>query len=137
MLTGELSEAFAGLGKPRARHDPGRVLVDMAVAVADGATTISDIAVLSDQRELFGDVASDSTCWRPLDQLDPAALGRVALARAASRELVWSQRTELTGQAFPTARAAGRTLPGLVIDLDASVVVCHRRSRRRRRSPVD
>ncbi len=39
-LTGELSEVLAGLCKPRARHDPGRVLVDMAVAVADGATTI-------------------------------------------------------------------------------------------------
>ncbi|MDQ4021577.1 MAG: transposase [Actinomycetota bacterium] len=44
-LTGELSEVLAELCKPRARHDPGRVLVDMAVAVADGATTISDVAV--------------------------------------------------------------------------------------------
>jgi hypothetical protein len=33
----------------------------MAVAVADGATTISDVAVLVDQAELFGAVASDST----------------------------------------------------------------------------
>ena len=39
MLTGQLGEALHGLRKPRARHDPGRVLVDMAVAVADGATT--------------------------------------------------------------------------------------------------
>src|SRR4051812_9227125 len=31
----------------------------------------------------------------------------------------------LTGQAFPPAKAAGRELPGLVIDLDASIVVCH------------
>jgi len=43
--------------RPRARHDPGRVLVDLAVAVADGATSISDIAVLADQVELFGSVA--------------------------------------------------------------------------------
>jgi len=34
-LTGELSEALAGLHRPRTRHDPGRVLVDLAVAVAD------------------------------------------------------------------------------------------------------
>jgi hypothetical protein len=47
-LTGELSLALAELRKPRARHDPGRVLGDMAVAIADGAT-ISDIAVLADQ----------------------------------------------------------------------------------------
>ena len=49
MLTGQLGEALHGLRKPRARHDPGRVLVDMAVAVADGGTTISDVAVLADQ----------------------------------------------------------------------------------------
>jgi hypothetical protein len=47
----------------------------MAVAVADGATTISDIAVLADQSELFGAVVSDSTCWRLMDHLDTAALG--------------------------------------------------------------
>jgi hypothetical protein len=39
--------------------------------------------------------------------------------------VVWAQRAELTGQVFPPAKAAGRVLPGLVIDLDASVVVCH------------
>src|SRR4051794_24867058 len=40
------------------------VLVDLAVATADGAETVSDIAVLVDQPGLFGKVASDSTCWR-------------------------------------------------------------------------
>jgi hypothetical protein len=124
-LTAQLGEALAGLRKPRARHDPGRVLVDMAVAVADGATTISDVAVLADQAALFGVVASDSTCWRLLDHLDGARLGAVASARAAAREVVWAQRAELTGEPFPTARAAGHDLPGLVIDLDASIVVCH------------
>lgn len=46
-LTGHLAQELAGLRRPRARHDPGRVLVDMTVAVADGATTISDVAVLN------------------------------------------------------------------------------------------
>jgi hypothetical protein len=124
-LTAQLGEALAGLCKPRSRHDPGRVLVDMAVAVADGATTISDVAVLSDLPALFGSVASDSTCWRLLDRLDTAKLGVVAAARAAAREVVWAQRAELCGQPFPTARAAGRAVPGLVIDLDASIVTCH------------
>jgi hypothetical protein len=81
--------------------------------------------VLADQAALFGAVASDSTCWRLLDHLDTAQLGAVALARAAVREVVWAQRAELTGEPFPAARAAGRDLPGLVIDLDASIVVCH------------
>jgi hypothetical protein len=124
-LTAQLSEALDGLRKPRARHDPGRVLIDMAVAVTDGATTIADVAVLADQAVLFGLVASDSTCWRLLDQLDTVGLGAVSSARAAAREVVWAQRGELTGQPFPPARAAGRVLAGLVIDLDASIVICH------------
>jgi hypothetical protein len=124
-LTAQLGEVLAGLRRRRPRHDPGRMLVDMAVAVADGATTISDVAVLADQGALFGPVASDSTCWRLLDQLGAARLGAIARARAAAREVVWAQRAELTGSPFPPARAAGRVLPGLVIDLDASVVVCH------------
>jgi hypothetical protein len=124
-LTGELAQALAVLRRPRARHDPGRMLVDMAVAVADGARTISDVAVLADQAALFGAVASDSTCWRLLERLDGTGLVAVARARAASREVVWAQRAELSGEPFPPAKAAGRVLPGLVIDLDASVVVCH------------
>jgi hypothetical protein len=124
-LTGQLAETLVGLRKPRARHDPGQILVDMAVAVADGATTISDFAVLADQAELFGPVPSDSTCWRLLDRLDGTGLGAIARARAAARDVVWAQRAELSGLPFRPARAAGRDLPGLVIDLDASIVVCH------------
>ena len=61
-LTAELAQVLSGLRRPRTRHDPGRVLVDMAVAVADGASTISDVAVLADQPAVFGAVASDLTC---------------------------------------------------------------------------
>jgi hypothetical protein len=99
--------------------------VDLAVAVADGAECISDIAVLADQAALFGPVASDSTCWRLLDQLDDHRLGLIGAARAAAREVVWAQRAEATGTAFGPARAAGRALPGLVLDVDASIVICH------------
>ena len=66
-LTAEVSAALVRLARPRAAHDLGRVLVDLAVAVADGALCISDIAVLADQPGLFGTVASDSTVWRLLD----------------------------------------------------------------------
>ena len=97
-LSGQLAEALAGLRRPRARHDPGRVLVDMAVAVADGATTISDVAVLADQAALFGAVASDSTCWRLLDQLDRPWLGAVALGAGSG-----------TGSGLGAARRADRS----------------------------
>ena len=124
-LTGQLSAALAGLGRPRAVHDPGRVLVDLAVAVADGGECISDIAVLADRPGLFGPVASDSTVWRLLAQLGAAELDAVAVARAAAREVAWAQRAEMCGAVVPAARAAGRVLPGLVIDLDATIVICH------------
>ena len=124
-LTAELSAALAGLARPRAMHDPGRVLVDLAVAVADGAECISDVAVLADQPGLFGPVASDSTVWRLLAQLGAPQLAAVAAARAAARQTVWAQRAEVCGAPVPAAGAAGQALPGLVIDLDASIVVCH------------
>ena len=59
-LTVELSASLNGVRGSRPRHDPGWVLVDLAVAIADGAEAISDIAVLADQPALFGPVASDS-----------------------------------------------------------------------------
>ena len=124
-LTRRVSAALAGLGRPRAVHDPGRVLVDLAVAVADGAECISDIAVLADQPGLFGAVASDSTVWRLLAQLGEPELAAVAAARAAAREVVWAQRAEVSGTPAPAAVAAGVALPGLVLDVDASIVVCH------------
>ncbi|OJY44377.1 hypothetical protein [Pseudonocardia sp. 73-21] len=88
------------------------MLVDMTVAVACGATTISDIAMLAGQAELSGTVASDSTCWRLLDRLDTAGLGAVARARSAAREVVWVQHAELSGAPFPPATAADKVLPG-------------------------
>jgi hypothetical protein len=109
-LTAKLSEVLAGLRKPRARHDPGRVLVDLAVAVADGATTISDVAVLADQEALFGAVASDSTCWRLLDRLEATGLAAVAAARARAREVVWAQHSEVHG---PTVPAGSSRRPGV------------------------
>jgi hypothetical protein len=126
-LTGELTDALGRLARPRTAHDPGRVLVDLAVAVAVavGAECISDVAVLADQPGLFEPVASDSTVWRLLAQLGEPELVAVAQARAAAREVVWAQRAEVTGAAVSAAVAAGVELPGLVIDVDASIVECH------------
>ncbi len=112
-LDRRVSEALAGVRRPRAVHDPGRVLVDLAAAVADGAEAISDIAMLADQGELFGDVASDSTCWRTLNEIGPAGLAAVDRARAAARELLWARR--LLGlircQARPQATDPGAGRP--------------------------
>jgi hypothetical protein len=97
------------------------VLADLAVAVADGAECISDVAVLADQPGLFGSVASDSTVWRLLDQLGAPELAEVAVARAAP-----GRSSGRSVQRSRAGRERSRVdLPGLVIDVDASIVECH------------
>jgi hypothetical protein len=39
-------------------HDRGRVMADLACAIADGGEAISDFRVLADQNELFGRLAA-------------------------------------------------------------------------------
>src|ERR1700750_3511007 len=64
-LTSGLS---AALPSPLGGHDRGRVLSDLACAIADGARVISDFRVMGDQQELFGPVASVPTAWRALKE---------------------------------------------------------------------
>lgn len=127
-LTGLLSEATAGLRLRRAGHDPGRVLVDVAVAIADGAVTITDVQALADQVGLHGpagSVASTATIWRVLAGIDASMLAEIRLARAAARDRAWLARAELTGSELRGSRAAGKTIPEVVIDLDATLVAAH------------
>jgi hypothetical protein len=109
-LSGALSEAMAPTKQRRRGHDRGQVLVDMAVAIADGATTLSDLRVLADQPALFGDVASVPTTWRTLEAVDAVVLQRIASARAKARAEAW---------------AAGLDPGFYVIDLDATLVGSH------------
>lgn len=109
-LTEGLSAAMAPTKKRRRGHDRGQVLVDLAVAIADGAEAISDLAVLRDQPDLFGEVASTPTVWRTLDSVDDDALERIAAARAAARRKAW---------------AAGADPGFYVVDVDATLVTSH------------
>jgi hypothetical protein len=69
-LTGGLSRALAG--DPRRQHDPGVCLMQMTVALADGADCQSDQEMLRGQQTLFGPVASRPTAHRAFDALGPA-----------------------------------------------------------------
>ena len=89
-LTGEVSAALARRGFVP-RYDRGRVLVDVAVMLADGGEAIADIDVLRHQSQVLGPVTSAPTVWRILDELTPARLGKVDSARARVRRHVWSQ----------------------------------------------
>jgi hypothetical protein len=124
-LTEGYCEAVAGLRVRRSGHDPGRVLTDVAVMLADGGEAISDLAVLRQQPELFGTVASTATAWRVLEATaSRGLLPALRAARAATRERAWPAAGEL-GRALPVVSAGGRSWPGLVIDVDATLVTCH------------
>ena len=60
-----LTSAYATVLRPlRPRgtgHDPGQIATDLAVMIADGGGTITDLALLRDQAEVFGPVASTAT----------------------------------------------------------------------------
>ena len=123
-LTDTFSDALRRLRPRGTGHDPGRIAVDLAVTLADGGEAIADLALLRDQAEMFGPVASTPTAWRMLAGIDPAALAGLRSARAAAREVAWLQAAETQGS-IPAARAGGRDLPGLVLDIDATLVTCH------------
>lgn len=88
-LTAGLSRALARRGFVPV-HDRGRVLADTAVLIADGGRVLSDLATLRDQAQLLGPVASDPTLWRALSEIGEDQRGKVARARAKTREHVWS-----------------------------------------------
>ena len=95
----------------------------LGCSLADGGEAISDLAVLRNQDEVFGPVASDATAWRVLDGIDAQALDRIRAARAQARELAWAQAAETGRQRSSTV--GGFTVAGLVLDIDATIVICH------------
>jgi len=109
-LTEALSVAMAPTKQRRRGHDRGRVLVDLAVMLADGGKAISDLATLRNQPALFGEVASTPTAWRTLEAAGPEALVAIAAARAEARAEAW---------------AAGADPGFYVLDFDATLVTAH------------
>ena len=90
-LTGGLSAALPSSAGGR---DRGRVLADLACAIADGARMISDFRVMCDQRELFGQVASVPIAWRALKEAaggGDRARRKVTAAVNRARRHAWAQ----------------------------------------------
>jgi hypothetical protein len=123
-LTAALSSALARRGFTPV-HDRGRVLADTAVMIADGGRVMSDLAVLRDQSELFGSVASDPTLWRTLNEIDALRRDKLAAARARTRRHVWDQIAARHG-GIPASVVADRDLgKTVVVRLDGTLVVAH------------
>jgi hypothetical protein len=114
-----LSAALQPWRAPRAVHDPGKIVADLAAALALGGDCLADIAVLREQSALAGPVASDPVVSRLVKTLaadEPAALAAIRAARATARERAWA----LAGDAAP-----GGDGGPVIIDLDATIVIAH------------
>jgi Transposase DDE domain group 1 len=111
-LTAALSEGLVGVRERRGGHDPGRVVRDLAVMLADGGDCLADLRAVRDQEPLFGRVASDATAFRVVAAIaaDPALLGALREARARARRNAWD---------------AGARPERIVIDIDATLITAH------------
>lgn len=117
-LEAALRESLASWRTARFVHDPGKVLLDLALAVALGGDCASDLAVLRAEPAFFGPVASDPTVSRLIDTLAAAgdkALTAIRAARAAARAHAWhlaDERSPATGDQ-------------VTIDIDGVLVTAH------------
>ena len=111
-----LSRQLAPWRAGRSVHDPGKTVLDLALAIALGGDCLADAALVRAQPELFGPVASDPTISRLVDALGAdsgAAIAALRRARAAARAAVWRRRCPIA--------SAGE----VVVDLDATLIGAH------------
>jgi hypothetical protein len=91
------------------RHDRGKVLVQMALVLAGGGESCADVEHLRAQRDLFGDVASDSTVYRTFHEFDAAQRSHFARALAEVRTTIWKKLDVTSGP--------------VILDFDATLVM--------------
>jgi hypothetical protein len=109
-LTRALSEAMAPMRERRSAHDPGQVLRDLVVMLADGGDCVSDLCALRDQAQVFGEVASTTTAWRVITGITKQDLKRLREARRRARAKAWRR---------------GGAPKKITLDLDATLVNSH------------
>src|SRR5271170_669412 len=68
-LTRALLTRLALIKQRRRGHDPGRVIRDLAVMLADGGECVSELGAVREQDALLGAVASDSTAFRTVEKI--------------------------------------------------------------------
>lgn len=117
-----LSRALSLWRPARTIHDPGKVQLDVATAVALGGDCLADVAALRAQPGVFGRVASDPTVSRVFTALAADVDGVVAAlrgVRAQARTTAWARCRPLAGTAG--SRAGGQ----VIVDIDATLVTAH------------
>jgi hypothetical protein len=116
-LTRALSAAMAPTRQRASAHDPGVVLRDLAVMLADGGTCLADLGAQRDQPDLFGNVASDATAFRVIDSIDEHGLSRLRGAVALARAGAWKLGARPQRSIARWQNRAERT----VVDIDATL----------------
>lgn len=117
-LDNAISAGLAPWRKARAVHDPGKILLDVALGVALGGDCLADVVMLRAEPDVFGPVASDPTVSRLIDSLaaaGPKALTAIRSARAEVRSRVW----ELAGANGPATDSS------VIVDIDGVLVLAH------------
>ena len=117
-----LSGELARWRKPFAVHDPAKVLLDLALTLALGGDTCSDLAVVRAEPAVFGPVASDPTLSRTIARLAGdvyKVLPAIDRARAGARARVWAA----AGTHAPDHEADAAN--PVVVDVDATLVTAH------------
>ena len=125
-LGDEFSRALSAWRRSWSAHDPGKIILDLAVCVALGGRCLSDLSLLRCDKEVLEPVASDPTVSRLVATLADhveAVEATVNRARKTVRQRVW----DLAGEHSPTA-GIGAERP-LAIDVDATLVNVHLRER--------
>jgi Transposase DDE domain group 1 len=109
-LTGAFSGALARTRERRLAHDPGRVLRDVAVMLADGGDCVTDVDAYRGQERLFGARASETTTHRVIKSIDEQLLDQIRAARAEARARVWD---------------AGARPESIMLNIDATLLTAH------------
>jgi len=114
-----MSAALEPWRHPLAVHDPGKVLLDLAMAIAIGGDCLADIGQVRAMPAVFGPVASDPTVSRLIDRLAvdvDRAERAIDAARAQTRRVVW----DLAGADAPDHEICPKQ--PLAVDTDATLL---------------
>ena len=117
-----LSDALAPWRKRLARHDPGKIVLDLAVMLGLGGDALADVATLRAEPGVYGRVASDPTVSRLIAVLAGDAgrvLAAINTARRQARRVAWAMAADHAPDASATVEAP------LVIDVDATLITAH------------
>jgi hypothetical protein len=113
-LGASLSRRIEPNGERPPLHDRGKVLVQMALVLAGGGESCSDIEHLRVQDALFGSVPSDTTVFRTFHELTATKRSALAPALQEVRAKVWDSLD---------------AKDPVVLDIDASLVDVHTESK--------